>query len=208
MGCTSEQNDCFDNEKPVHTVTVSSFYIGKYEVTQKQWKAVMGNNPSHFKGDNLPVESVNWYDIQEFLKRLNAATGQHYRLPTEAEWEYAARGGVKSKGYKYAGSNNIDEVAWYRKNSGHKTHPTGTKQPNELGLYDMSGNVLEWCSDWYGENYYSISPQSNPQGTLDGTYRIMRGGSWGFDAFYCRVAYRHEYNPGITDDNVGFRIVR
>ncbi len=161
----------YDNEKPVHRVTVSDFYIGKYEVTQKEWQEVMGNNPSRNKGDDLPVENVSWNDIQDYLQRLNAKTGGNYRLPTEAELEYAARGGNKSHGYEYSGSNTLDNVAWYYDNSGSKTHSVGTKQPNELGIYDMSGNVWEWCNDWYGENYYSSSSQNNPQGPSSGSVR-------------------------------------
>jgi formylglycine-generating enzyme required for sulfatase activity len=163
MGCTAEQgDDCFDNEEPAHKVTLSDFYIGKYEVTQAQWKAVTGNNPSKFNGcDNCPVEGVSWNDIQEFIKKLNAKTGLNYRLPTEAEWEYAARGGAQSRGYKYSGSNSVDEVAWYYGNSGNETHPAGTKKANELGIYDMSGNVYEWCNDWYGA--YNSEAQTNPK---------------------------------------------
>jgi len=196
------------DEKPVHRVTVSDFYIGKYEVTQKQWRAIMGNNPSYFKGDNLPVENVSWDDVQEFLKKLNTKTGKHYRLPTEAEWEYAARGGVKSRGYEYAGSNNIDEVAWYDGNSGNKTHPVGTKKPNELSIYDMSGNVWEWCHDWYATNYYRNSPHYNPQGPSNGDSRVLRGGSWDYDAGNCRVANRYGDYPGYSDGNDGFRVAR
>ncbi|MBQ3247459.1 MAG: SUMF1/EgtB/PvdO family nonheme iron enzyme, partial [Alistipes sp.] len=161
MGATAEQgSDADSDEKPAHSVTVSNFYIGKYEVTQAQWEAVMGKNPSRFKGDNLPVERVSWNDIQKFIEKLNAKTGKRYRLPTEAEWEYAARGGNQSKGYKYSGSNDIGSVAWYTDNSSSPTHPVGQKQPNELGLYDMSGNVYEWCSDWHGS--YSSGSQTNP----------------------------------------------
>lgn len=163
MGATSEQgSDAWGGEKPVHSVTLSGYYIGKTEVTQALWKAVMGSNPSEFKGDNLPVEQVSWDDCQEFIRKLNSLTGQHFRLPTEAEWEFACRGGNNSCGYKYSGSNDIDNVAWYFDNSGHKTHPVGTKAQNELGIYDMSGNVWEWCSDWYGN--YSSGAQTNPKG--------------------------------------------
>ncbi len=204
MGSNKGDSD----EKPVHKVTVNSFYMGKYEVTQKQWKAIMGNNPSYFKGDDLPVENVSWNDVQEFIKKLNQTTGQHYRLPTEAEWEYAARGGNESRGYKYSGSNNIDEVAWYDKNSGNHTHQVGTKAPNELGIYDMTGNVWEWCSDWYNKNYYRHSPQNNPQGPASGKYRVLRGGSWLNLAGNCRVANRYWYVPDFTYLTIGFRVVR
>ncbi|MBO7279020.1 MAG: SUMF1/EgtB/PvdO family nonheme iron enzyme [Bacteroidales bacterium] len=206
MGATSEQgSDAYDDEKPVHSVTLSDFYIGKYEVTQAQWKAVMGKNPSRFQGDNLPVENVSWNDIQEFIKKLNRLTGKRYRLPTEAEWEYAARGGKKSKGYKYAGSNSIGEVAWYDSNSGYETHPVGQKQPNELGLYDMSGNVWEWCQDWYGN--YNSSSQTNPSGPASGSYRVLRGGSWYRSARYCRVSDRSFNYPSNWYYFYGFRLV-
>ncbi|MFN4257335.1 MAG: SUMF1/EgtB/PvdO family nonheme iron enzyme, partial [Saprospiraceae bacterium] len=167
MGCTNEPQDCDDDEKPVHSVTLADFYIGKYEVTQKQWRDIMGSNPSYFKNcDNCPVENVSWDDVQEFLKKLNAKyPGKNYRLPTEAEWEYAARGGQQSKGHQYAGSDNLGLVAWYNGNSGNKTHPVGERKANELGLYDMSGNVWEWCWDLYDPEVY-------------GSYRIFRGGSW------------------------------
>ena len=186
MGATSEQGgDAWDDEKPAHSVTLSGYYIGKYEVTQKLWKAVMGSNLSNFKGDNLPVENVSWNDVQEFLRKLNAMTGKNYRLPTEAEWEYAARGGKNSSGYKYSGSNSIGNVAWFDGNSGSRTHAVGTKSPNELGIYDMSGNVWEWCQDWYGS--YSSSSQRNPHGSNSGSDRVDRGGSWGSDTRNCRV---------------------
>ena len=208
MGCTSEQGgDCEGDEKPAHQVTLSDFYIGKYEVTQKQWRAVMGSDPPElrFKGcDNCPVERVSWNDIQEFIKKLNQKTGKNYRLPTEAEWEYAARGGIQSKGYKYAGSNNIGEVAWYDGNSSSKTHPVGGKKANELGLYDMSGNVWEWCSDWYGS--YSSGSQRNPQGPSSGSSRVLRGGCWDGYSGDCRVAYRGSGNPGFRHSNSGFRL--
>ncbi|MBE0637832.1 MAG: formylglycine-generating enzyme family protein [Bacteroidales bacterium] len=229
MGCTSEQSDCGSDEKPTHQVTVSDFYMGKYEVTQKQWREIMGastslSNPSRFSGcDDCPVESVSWNDIQEFIKKLNQKTGKKYRLPTEAEWEYAARGGSAGSPTRYSGSNNIDEVAWYWENSGDKrlsgswdsdkisknnckTHPVGRKKPNELGLYDMSGNVWEWCSDWYGSDYYKNSPQNNPQGPASGSYRVLHGGSWNISAQYCRVAYRFSYEPDPRLSNNGFRL--
>ena len=180
MGGTSEQGkDSYADEKPTHSVTLSSYYIGQMEVTQALWRAVMGKNPSYNVGDNLPVTNVSWNDCQEFIKKLNSLTGAKFRLPTEAEWEYAARGGKKSKKYKYSGSNNIDDVAWYTYNSGGKTHAVGTKRPNELGIYDMSGNVYEWCSDWY-DSYSSMS-QTNPKGANSGSYRVLRGG-----CFYIR----------------------
>ena len=207
MGATSEQgSDCRDNEKPVHQVTLSDYYIGKYQVTQKQWEAVMGNNPSKFKGDNLPVEMVSWDDTQEFIKRLNMLTGKKYRLPTDAEWEYAARGGNKSRGYKYSGSNNINDVAWYEDNSDKKTHPVGTKQPNELSIYDMNGNVWELCNDWYGD--YSNTAKTNPMGPSSGSYRVFRGGGWYNSAEFCRVSYRERRSPGAPGTSLlGFRVV-
>ncbi|MBO7279514.1 MAG: formylglycine-generating enzyme family protein [Bacteroidales bacterium] len=207
MGATSEQgSDVQDDEKPVHSVTLSDFYMGKYEVTQEQWKVVMGSNPSYFTGDdNLPVEQVSWEDVQEFIQKLNAKTGKTYRLPTEAEWEYAARGGNQSQGYKYAGSNTFEEVAWYEDNSGGKTHPVGQKQPNELGLYDMSGNVEEWCQDWYES--YDSSAQTNPTGPSSGLGRVLRGSGWSSLARYCRVACRNAYNPSDGGYDLGFRLV-
>jgi formylglycine-generating enzyme required for sulfatase activity len=205
MGCTSEQeSDCDSDEKPAHSVTVSSFSIGKCEITLAQWKTIMGNNPSKFQGDDLPVERVSWEEAQEFISRLNKATGKKYRLPTEAEWEYAARGGTKNRNYKYSGSNSIDEVAWYEDNSGDKTHPVGTKKANELGIYDMNGNIWEWCNDWYGN--YDSSAQTNPVGALSGSYRVIRGGSWNYYAYGCRVANRLRYSPGFRNTRIGFRI--
>jgi len=206
MGATSEQeSDAFDWEKPAHRVTLSDFYIGKYEVTQAQWKAVMGSNPSYFKGDNLPVERVSWGDCQEFIRKLNERTGLTFRLPTEAEWDYAARGGNRSRGYKYSGSDDIGEVAWYWNNSGKKTHPVGRKRANELGLYDMSGNVWEWCSDWYGD--YSSSSQTNPTGPSSGAYRVNRGGGWLGDAGHCRVTLRSFNTPAFRSIRLGLRLV-
>lgn len=167
------------DEKPVHKVCVDDFYIGRYEVTQGQWKAIMGRNLSYFKdcGDNCPVEQVSWNDIQNFINKLIQKTGKKYRLPTEAEWEYAARS--RGKNEKWAGTSNESEIgdyAWYLSNSGSKTHPVGQKKPNGLGLYDMSGNVWEWCSDWYGKNYYGNSPKDNPTGPSGGQFRVLRGG--------------------------------
>ena len=206
MGGTDEQgSDADSDEKPTHSVTLSDFYIGKYKVTQAQWKAVMGSNPSMFTGVNRPVEYVSWDDIQEFIKKLNAQTGKKFRLPTEAEWEYAARGGNQSKGYKYSGSNRISEVAWYDDNSVSKTHPVGRKTPNELGVYDMSGNVYEWCQDWYGS--YSSSSQTNPTGPSSGSRRVLRGGSWCSSARFCRVSYRSFDSPDHRSCGNGFRLV-
>jgi formylglycine-generating enzyme required for sulfatase activity len=166
-----------DDEKPIHNVTISDFYMGKTEVTQAQWEAVMGDNPSYFKNcSSCPVESVSWDDIQIYLTKLNKLTGKSYRLPTEAEWEYAARGGVSSVGTLYAGANDANTVAWNNSNSSTKVHEVATKKANELGLYDMTGNVWEWCSDWYGS--YTASNQTNPTGVRSGTYRVLRGGSW------------------------------
>jgi TonB family protein len=188
------------HEKPVHTVTLSSFNIGKFEVTQAQWRAVMGNNPSDFKGcDNCPVENVNWNYVQEYISKLNIQTGKNYRLPTEAEWEYAAKGGKHSKGYAYSGSNDINDVAWYDGNSDRKTHEVGKKLANEIGIFDMSGNVWEWCSDWYSE--------TKPMGASSGPYRVLRGGSWNGYANFCRAACRNGSNPDSWDYNCGFRLV-
>ena len=206
MGGTSEQgSDAFDDEKPTYSVTLSSYYICKYEVTQALWRAVMGSNPSKFKGDNLPVEQVSWNDCQTFINRLNSYTGRNFRLPTEAEWEFAARGGNYSHHYKYSGSNYIGDVAWYANNSGNRTHPVGTKQPNELGLYDMSGNVYEWCSDWYGS--YSSYSQSNPTGPNRGSNRVDRGGSWRDYARICRSSCRYDFAPGSRYGYLGLRLV-
>ena len=196
MGGTPEQgDDCDNDEKPVHQVTVSDFKIGKYPVTQAQWKMVMDNNPSYFRGDNLPVESVSWDDVQDFILLLNALTRDSYRLPTEAEWEYAARGGSNSSGYKYSGSNTVGDVAWYRNSSCEQTHAVGTKSPNELGIYDMCGNIDELCSDWY--DIYNGQAQTNPKGPLSGSDRVIRGGSWQNDAQYCRVSTRY-YSGSVS----------
>ncbi|MDR1525251.1 MAG: formylglycine-generating enzyme family protein [Tannerella sp.] len=224
MGCASGQDGgCSDAEMPAHQVTLSDFYIGKYEVTQKEWFDVMGNNPSYFSGDDLPIERVSWNDIvgtggeseviggityysDGFIFKLNQKTGKTYRLPTEAEWEYAARGGADSRGYVYSGGNTVDDVAWYWDNSGDHTHQPGAKQANELGLYDMSGNVWEWCSDWYGP--YSASAQTNPEGASSGACRVIRGGSWVIVAECARVSYRTgDYSYIESRHNfIGFRL--
>ena len=207
MGATSEQgSDAESNEYPVHDVTLSSYYIGETEVTQELWEAVMGSNPSYFSGyPQRPVEQISWNNCQEFITKLNNLTGKNFRLPTEAEWEYAARGGNKSQGYKYSGSNTIDNVAWYTSNSSSQTHDVKTKQANELGIYDMSGNVLEWCQDWYGS--YSSGSQTNPTGPTSGSGRVLRGGGWSIFASYCRVSNRNYGSPDGRNDFIGFRLI-
>ena len=206
MGATSEQTHFGNDEFPVHSVTLSDYYIGETEVTQELWQSVMGSNPSYFEGNNqCPVESVSWNDCQEFIKELNRLTGKEFRLPTEAEWEYAARGGKYSKGYKYSGSNNEDEVAWYaRNNSSSKPHSVKTKKANELGLYDMSGNVWEWCNDLFGD-YQSYS-QTNPTGPSEGEHRVLRGGGWYYFDGSVRVSNRNCSTPGNRSDNYGLRL--
>ena len=204
MGATSEQgSDADSDEKPAHQVTLSDYMIGKTEVTQELWQAVMGSNPSWFKGGDLPVEDVSWNDCQYFIKKLNSLTGLNFRLPTEAEWEYAARGGNKSKGYKYSGSNNIGSVAWYGENSSSKTHTVATKSPNELGLYDMSGNVREWCSDWYQK--YGRGSKTNPKGPSKGPLHVSRGGSWYDNSRNCRVSHRSRF-PVLYKNSLGLRL--
>lgn len=207
MGATSEQTgvDSEESELPTHSVTLSNYYIGETEVTQELWSAVMGSNPSRFTGNmQRPVEMVSWYDCQTFISKLNELTGETFRLPTEAQWEYAARGGNKSKGYIYSGSNTIDDVAWYEYNSSYTTHPVKTKAPNELGIYDMNGNVGEWCSDWYGS--YSSVAQTDPAGPSTGSYRVSRGGGWLGNASNCRVAYRNYNTPTNTYYDLGLRL--
>ena len=205
MGATSEQGgDAYSDEKPAHQVTLSPYSIGRYEVTQEEWEAVMGSNPSEFKGAKRPVEQVSWNDCREFIRKLNAMTGKTFRLPTEAEWEFAARGGNSSRGYKYAGGNDVGTVAWYDRNSGDATHNVGTKQPNELGLYDMAGNVSEWCNDWMDN--YSSSSQTNPKGATSGSDRVIRGGSWYSRAGNCRVSHRGYDSPDNRYINLGLRL--
>ena len=215
MGATSEQgSEAYGNEKPAHQVTLSDYYIGETEVTQELWQTVMGSNPSRFTGNlQRPVEQVSWNDCQVFIKKLNQLTGKTFRLPTEAEWEYAARGGSQSQGYKYAGSNTATDVAWirhdffkifYGKFNLNATHSVGTKRPNELGLYDMSGNVWEWCQDWH--DFYSSSSQTNPTGPSSGSNRVYRGGSWFFNARNCRVSHRFSGTPSFSCSNLGLRL--
>ena len=232
MGCTSEQSNCDDDETPVHTVTVDDFEMSKYEITNQQYADFMNeigaNSDGSYDGteylamddgdcqidyasgefvpesgkDNYPVIEVTWYGAKAFCKHYGG------RLPTEAEWEFAARGGNSATATEYAGSDNIDEVAWYEFNSGGSTHEVGTKSPNELGLYDMTGNVHEWCNDWYDSDYYSRSPQENPQGPSSGSDRVLRGGSWDPGVENCRLASRTANNPGTSLRDGGFRLVR
>ena len=192
------------DERPVHEVTLDSYSIGKTEVTQELWQAVMGNNPSFYVGDQLPVDQVSWADCQVFIEKLNELTGKNFRLPTEAEWEFAARGGNLSQGYAHSGSNVIGDVAWYADNSSETTHVVGTKQPNELGIHDMSGNVWEWCQDFYGE--YTAMSQANPTGAPAGIYRVLRGGSFGSSDVSCRTTYRNNDVPEFTYYALGLRL--
>jgi formylglycine-generating enzyme required for sulfatase activity len=196
------------HEKLVHQVCLNPYYIGKYEVTQGQWKKVMGHNPSNFEGDDRPVEQVSWNDAQEFIRKLNEIEGTHkYRLPNEAEWEYAARGGGRQE--KWAGTNDessLGEYSWYGNNSHGETHPVGQKKPNSLGLYDMSGNVAEWIADWYGEDYYRLSPRNDPKGPSSGTSKVLRGGSWIFLPRDVRVASRFSLDPRVRFFSYGFRL--
>lgn len=222
MGCTPEQEkDAAENEKPAHSETVQSFYIGKYEVTQKLWSAVLGseNNQSYNTGcEDCPVENVSWSDVQAFIARLTILTQKKFRLPSDIEWEYAARGGNRSKGYKYSGSNNINEVGWYIENYQDKpcgekktTHIVGLKQSNELGLYDMSGNVWEWCDNLYQKEYIQNGKNIHTGWPFPGTHlyfrRILRGGSWGGEAIGCRVSCIDYDFDKYKDEYGGFRLV-
>ena len=202
MGATDGAQDA----APIHDVVVSDFYMSKYEITQAQWRAIMNEKPSCFKGDDyLPVENVSWDKVQKFIAKLNQKSGKTYRLPTEAEWEYAARGGRKSNGYKCSGSNNVDEVAWYYKNGGRKTHKVGQKQPNELGLYDMTGNVMEWCQDRYAG--YDSAMQTTPTGPNDGSDRVARGGAYVTFENNLRLTNRESALPNSAFNFIGFRLV-
>lgn len=218
MGCTSEQGQCYDDEKNVRRITVDGFYIGMLEVTQSQWEKVMGTsiyqqrNKANSQwslygvGPDYPMYYVSWDEATEFCRLLSNKTGKTYTLPTEAQWEYAARGGKKADGTKYAGSNVIDAVAWYRDNSGSSTHVCGSKRANALGIYDMSGNVWEWCKDWYASSYVSYDT-NNPTGPSSGSSRVARGGGWYGDASNCRVANRDGSTPSSRDYGLGFRVV-
>ena len=204
MGATPEMKNPIFKEEPVHQVTLTKdYYIGKYEVTQALWKAVMGNNPSFNEGGNLPVERMSYTECLMFISKLNDMTGMIFRLPTEAEWEFAARGGRKSRGYQYSGGNKLSDVAWYDANSNYKTHPVGTKLANELGIYDMSGNVAEFCHDRY--ETYSETPQIDPIGK--GKSLVRRGGSWREGTWFCRSSCREDQLPGDYGYTTGFRLV-
>ena len=209
---------------PVHKVTLAGFSLGSSEVTQWQYQTVMGTNPSKFRGDDLPVEQVSWFDAVAFCNKLSVREGltpyytlkgvevttsakaTGYRLPTEAQWEYAARGGLKGQSFTYSGGNEPDPLGWYDENSDMKSHPVATKAPNSLGLFDLTGNVKEWCQDWYGA--YSAKAQVDPAGAESGTGRVLRGGSWRYSAFYATVFSRDAYGPEVQANNIGFRVVR
>lgn len=209
-------SDEYQNEKPKHRVELTDFYMCEHPVTQAVWECVMDSNPSYHKDPVRPVEQVSWDDAQAFIKKLNAWKDKHpnssrpsgyYSLPTEAQWEYAARGGQKSESFIYAGSSKLEEVGYYDRNSAGVTRPVGQLYANELGLYDMSGNVWEWCLDWYSADYYKNSPAQNPHGPETGSYRVLRGGSWRYYAQYCRVAYRYLITPDSRISYYGFRLV-
>lgn len=210
-------NRAYKNEKPLHEVCVDGFYIGKYEVTQDNWLKVMGKNPPAFhtsrkpKNAMMPVVEVSWENVKEFIRHINLKTGKAYRLPTEAEWEYAAQGGKRTRGFTYSGSNNPDEVAWFNENATgffkrDGARPVGEKKPNELGIYDMSGNVWEWCQDWYDSEYYGKSPSHNPKGPDSGIYRVFRGGSWFSASYRVRLTNRNYGGPDHSRITIGFRL--
>jgi len=222
MGCTQEQSDCFNNEKPAHKVSLSDFYMAKYPITQKLWYVVMGSsiqqqrslserNTLCGEGDDYPMYFINYEECEAFCTKLNKLLsdklpeGYKFKLPTEAQWEHAARGGRRSNGYRYSGGNGLNNFAWNYDNSNKTTHSVGKKMPNELGIYDMSGNVWEWCSDWYDVNYYGISPLIDPKGPDSGTLRVMRGGAWNEPAARCRVSNRGS-SASYRLNRIGFRI--
>ena len=210
MGGDKKLEQAEDHETPRHIVKISkTFYMGKYEVTQSQWSEIMNNNPSEFKGDIRPVERVSWNDVQEFVQKLNNKEETNkYRLPTEAEWEYAARADTEST-YCFSGDiKTLSQYAWYRKNSADKTHPIGQLKPNAWDLYDVHGNVHEWCQDWFDRNYYSQSPSNLPLGPSSGLAKVLRGGDWGSEDWYCRCASRSLSSPDRRSNRLGFRLVR
>lgn len=218
MGGTEEQDgEWGDNERPVHRVKIDSYYIGKFEITQSQWERVMGTtlrdqldkvnwDELYGEGETYPMYFVNHTEAMAFCDSLSKRTGKKYTLPTEAQWEYAARGGNKGNHYKYSGSDDIETVAWYEENSDHLSHPVGSKNANELGIFDMSGNVREWCADWYGS--YKAEAADNPTGALSGEERVERGGSFGGPGQRCRVSFRRGFKPEYRSPYLGFRIVR
>ena len=211
MGNIFGDEEAEGGEKPVHTVCVGDFYLAKTEVTQKQWVDIIGHNPSKFKSGDRPVERVSWNSVQDFIKKLNKATGMNYRLPTEAEWEYAARnGGGKEKWAGTDKESELDEYAWYYNNSARAgTHTVAGKEPNGLGLYDMMGNVWEWCSDWYDRDYYENSPAKNPEGPSEGSTRVLRGGGWKSKPDHIRTVNRNDFVPTSKKfANIGFRLAR
>ena len=210
MGCNNPMDtECVASEKPRHTVTVKTFKMAKFDVTQKEWKAIMGTTPAGKYCAECPVVNVSWFDVQMFINKLNQLTEKNYRLPTEAEWEYAAKGGNKGHGYIYAGSDEPNNVAWYDSIMSKEIHPVGQKKANELGIFDLSGNVWQWCSDWFNDKFYSNSPSNNPTGPAVATKdRALRGGSWWGPRRDCRVANRDKFPPDSKDDDVGFRLVR
>lgn len=204
---SSEDDLLWTRGKPLHEVTLSSFKICKFEVTQEEWLAVMGENPSFHKGRRYPVECVTWNNCIDFIQKLNDITGKHFRLPTEAEWEFAARGGNKSKGHVFAGGNNADIVMWHIENSGHHSHIVGTKQPNELGLFDMCGNVEEWVDDWHISRY-DVNVVMNPKGPDEGTCKVIRGGSFYCGSEICGVSERMWHDPTLKSMKIGLRLAQ
>ncbi|MBX3239213.1 MAG: formylglycine-generating enzyme family protein [Chitinophagaceae bacterium] len=197
------------DEKPAHEVVINGFAISKYQVTQRQWGVIMGNYESDYKiCGECPIDNISWRDAQEFIRRLNLITGKHYTLPTEAEWEFAAKGGKDGKGYRFSGSDNIDEVGWHAGNSERHPHPVGEKEPNELGLYDMTGNMWEWCQDRYTKFYYEENIKYSPEGPSEGSGRVRRGGSWFTSARNCRTSARSSVKEDYKDNSITFRLAQ